>query len=96
MAVGIQNTKADVNNVAGGVVRQVFAAFGQVDQVTDWLLITTDEDLAAIGFQPGEVAVLRSTFSDLGDLALVFRGGVSARGQYDYRTFSKRLKGILH
>jgi len=57
----------------------------------------TDEDLEALGYSSGDVAILRSAIGDMDDLATVFNGGSSNHltGTYDYTSFVKLLYGVV-
>lgn len=98
MSVGIPISKSDLDIAAGSVARQMFSTADQVTQIKAWLDATPDATLTAApyGYTAGEVAILKSAFSDLADLISMFNGGSHARTlPYDYRTFSKQLIGIL-
>jgi hypothetical protein len=101
MAVGIQVSLADINNTFGGIARDTDSTMTRILQAASWLAAQTDGTLEAApyGIAAGDVAVLRSAWSDLVQVAQVYQGLLSganyhAGAAYDARTFAKQLIGV--
>jgi hypothetical protein len=65
---------------------QIFKAF---------LDTQTDAALQALGYSAGDVAVLRSAYTDLDKLRQVYEGVATQGTTYDFRTFAKQLVGVV-
>ena len=101
MAIGIPVTVNDVNNQFGGIARDLDSTMTRVLQAASWLAAQTDAVLEAAPYNlaSGDVAVLRSAWSDLVQVAQVYQGLLSganyhAGAAYDARTFARQLIGI--
>lgn len=95
MTAGIQISQGEINNQAGAIARNVFAALQSVGEFKTWLDGVSGNDLeATYGFTSTDAAVLKSAFADLADLATVFAGGSPANAlPHDYRVFARKLLG---
>jgi hypothetical protein len=95
VTVGIQISQAEINNQAGALARSVFNSLENVRQFKAWLDGLSAQDLATgYGFSVGDANVLKSAFTDLGDLAGIFQGSAAvATLPHDYRVFAKQLLG---
>lgn len=93
MTVGATVTAGDVNSTAAQIARMVFNTFRAVEQFQEWLATKTENDLIALGFTSGEVAILKSSFTDLDKVRQVFEGSATQASAYDARTFAKQLLG---
>lgn len=95
MAVGFGQTKGDIDSRAGSLAVALREDFYKITLFKSWLDTKTTEDLTTLGYTEGEVAILKSAYTDLADLALAYQGQASAHlaGTYDYRTFAKQLTG---
>ena len=106
MAIGIPVTVNDVNNIFGGIARDLDSIMTRVLQANMWLTAQTDAALealptggAAASIVTGDVAVLRSAWVDLVDVANLYQGtegGANSHGgaAYDHRVFAKQLIAI--
>lgn len=94
MAAGAQLTKDKINNDAYSVVRALFSAMSSIAQFKAFLDATPDVDLTGIyGFSSGDVATLKSAFTDLNKLKGIFEGTQTQTPVYDFRQFAKLLLG---
>lgn len=95
MAAGIQISQAEINNQAGAIARSVFNSLENVRQFKSWLDGLSANDLmTGYGFNSTDANVLKSAFTDLGDLAGIFQGSAAvATLPHDYRVFAKQLLG---
>lgn len=94
MSVGIQNTKQQIDSTAGLFV-QLMNVFDQISRMQTFLLATPDATLtsAPYNYTAGEVAQLKSAFSDHAQLIAIYQGAQSLAVAKDFRTFSKPLIG---
>lgn len=93
MPVGATYTKDEINNTAGQIARQVFAAFESVEQFKVFLDTKPDADLIALSFTQAEVTLLKSAIGDLEQLSNIFLGQVNLASVKDFTTFAKQLIG---
>ena len=91
---GLPVTAAEINNVAGSLIRGLFASMKSVTQFKAFLDTKSENDLVLLGFTTAEVAILKSAFVDLAALVAVFEGTGTRTPAYDHRTFSKLLIGV--
>lgn len=94
MALGGSITVADINSAAAQISRQMFSAMKNAQQMQAWLATQPDATLTALGYTSGEVATLKSAFTDLDKIRQVFEGTITQATTYDFRQFSKLLLGI--
>jgi hypothetical protein len=99
MSVGIPIDKASLDNTAGSTARSLFAAFANVQRIKAFLDATPDVTLQAqpYGYTAGEIAILKSSYTDLNNLAVIFNGSASGLSlPRDHRTFAAQIIGILY
>jgi len=94
MSVGLNPTKADIDNQAGYIARDLDSATSRCLEFKDYLDGKQEADLVALGFTPEEVGILKSAFTDAAKLAQIFRGVIADPAAYDYRTFLKQIWGF--
>lgn len=94
MAIGIIPNKQDVDYMAGGICRDINAAMGRVRDFKAWLDGKPDQDLEALGYTPGEVAVLKSAFADMEQFRALYSGTEALAAVKDFRAFAKQLYGF--
>jgi hypothetical protein len=106
MAIGIPVTVNDVNNIFGGIARDLDSTMTRVLQASLWLAAQTDAALealptggAAASILAADAAVLRSAWADLVQAAQIYQGLLSGANYhggaaYDARTFAKQLIAI--
>jgi hypothetical protein len=98
MSVGIPTTKAEVDQAGGALARSMFNLATNIAAFKTWLDAQTDVVLEAspYGYTAGEVALLRSTYTDLINIVNIWNG--SATGitlPHDHRIFANQIAGIL-
>lgn len=93
--IGQQLTGADVNATAAQIARQLYSAMANVQRFEAWLAATPDATLtsAPYGLQSGDVATLKSAFTDADKLRQIFEGSATQGSAYDFRTFLKQAIG---
>ena len=94
MAIGLSASKADIDAQAGNTALTVREAFRTVQVFQAWLAATPDANLVALGYTAGEVATLKSAFTDLDKLRTIYEGTATQTPAYDFRTFAKLLVGV--
>ena len=92
--IGIQYTKANVNELVGSTALDIAAAFTRVRQVKTWLDTQTVDDLVALGFSLEEATVIKSAYTDLSRAAAIGMGLDVQSEPYDFTTFARRLWGL--
>jgi len=92
--VGIQVTKAQINEWVGSAALDVALAFNRVRQVKAWLDTQAVEDLVALGFTEQEAATIKSAYADLARAAAIGMGADVQGEPYDFTTFARRLWGL--
>lgn len=95
MSLGLSQQKPDIDTKAGQLALTLRTTLDGIASFAAWLATITDDDLSLLGYQTGEIAILRSAYGDLADLAAVAAGGESAHltGTYTYLQFAKLLTG---
>lgn len=95
MAIGIQQTGQDINAWAGKIALEVEMTMVQIQHMQAFLVATPDTTLEAAPYSlaAGDVSTLKSAFTDLNTLANIYLGTASQTTPYDFRTFSKQLRG---
>lgn len=92
--IGIQVQKTDIDLVMGSITRLLQVQFNEIQNFKYWLDAKTDTDLEAYGYTAQEVAVIRSAFSDLDQLRLIYQGATPLSASKDFRAFVKQLWGL--
>lgn len=94
--VGLQPTKANIDNTSGSIVLSLEDLFARVDRFQTFLLATPDATLtsAPYSYTAGEVATLKSAFTDLAQLAAIYRNQQNLATAKDFRAFAKQLIGF--
>ena len=94
MSVGLPATKQELDTRSGDIARQFQRSFGDVATLQQYLLATSEADLVALGYTSGEVASLKTAFTDLMQLADIWTGHAPLPEAKDFRTFVSRLWGV--
>ena len=98
MSVGILIDKAALDNTAGSVARTLFAALGDIQRIKAFLDATPDATLQAqpYGYTSAEVATLKSAYTDLNNIAVIFNGSATGLAlPHDHRPFASQIIGLL-
>lgn len=95
MAAGFQVTKDALNQRAGSIVVAGESWFEDVERLASYLAATPDADLTALGFTSGEVASLKSAFTDLDNLRLTAYGQRAQTPASNFLFWASKLRGIL-
>lgn len=95
MAVGQNISKADIDGTSAALTKNVNNALARCVDFKAWLDTQPDQDLiTTYGYTAGEVAVLKSAFTDLANLAATYRGERTQPEASDFRFFAKQLMGF--
>jgi len=85
--------KAGIDQTTGRVAQALNLAFRDVLSTKAFLDVQIDSQLVALGYDAGDVAVLRSAYGDLDQLRRIFEGAEALGAAKDFRTFAQRLWG---
>lgn len=99
MSLGIQPTKADIDNLATALSTDLDNAMNRVQRMAVWLNAQADADIIALGYVQAEVTALRAAFSDMQALVGVYAGATAGTAYhggtaYDARTHLRPLIGL--
>jgi hypothetical protein len=97
MSAGAQITKAEIDAAAYQISRAVFADLANVQKLKAFLDGYSSANLVTNwGYTSGDADILKSAFTDLGDLALVWNNTTSAylTGTHNYQAFARQLLGV--
>lgn len=95
MSVGFPSGKNDIDNRAGSLALSLRDELQRIRLFQTWLTGQPDASLTAVGYTSGEVATLKSAFTDLDKLAQVYLGLTTQSSTYDFQTFAKLLVGVI-
>jgi hypothetical protein len=95
MAVGFSAVKTDIDNRAGNLSVSLRDVLRNVQIFKAFLDTQTDAGLQALGYSSGDVATLRSAYTDLDKLRQIYEGTATQGTTYDFRTFAKQLAGVI-
>jgi predicted DNA-binding protein (UPF0278 family) len=94
MSVGLAVTKEEIDSRAGDIARSFQRAFDDVAVLKGFLDATPDADLIALGYEPEEVAVLKSGWNTLAELGTIWIGAAPLPTAKDFRVFVRPLWGV--
>lgn len=96
MSVGIFPTKAQIDSTSGSLVLSLDDFFAKVDRFQTYLLATPDATLLAApySYAQAEINLLKSSFTDLAQLAAIYRNQQNLAVAKDFRAFGKQLIGF--
>lgn len=94
MSVGLPVTKEEVDTRAGDIARTFQRMFDDVAVMKTYLDATTEADLIALGYDANEVAVLKTAWADLAQLATIWVGTAALPAAKDFRQFARQLWGV--
>jgi hypothetical protein len=94
MSVGLAVTKGEIDARAGDISRAFQQGFENVGTLQSYLVQTQEADLVALGYTNQEVAILKSAFADLTQLAKIWAGTEALAAPKDFRTFVRQLWGV--
>lgn len=94
MSVGLPVTKDEIDIRAGDIARAFQRLFGDVVTMQQYLLATPNPDLVELGYTEDDVAVLKTSFTDLMQLADIWVGNEALPEPKDFRAFVQQLWGV--
>jgi hypothetical protein len=95
VSIGLNPTKAELDAEFGKVALDLRNVFRRLEQLQRYCLITPDGTFVGKGYSAGEVAILKSAFSDGDALRLVWNGTNAQTPAKDFRTNLDQLAGDL-
>jgi hypothetical protein len=94
MAVGLPTNKLDIDSKAGSIAVRLRDLFTEIQYTAAWAAGMPDNDLVALGYTSGEVAVLKSALADLEQLRTIYNGSANLANAKDFKAFAKQLTGL--
>lgn len=94
MSVGLPVTKEEIDTRAGDIARTFQRVFEDVGTMKVYLDATDEAALVALGYTSNEVAVLKTAWSDLAQLASIWIGEAALPTAKDFRQFVRQLWGV--
>lgn len=94
MSVGLPVTKDEVDTRAGDIARAFQRAFDDVVTLKGFLDATDEATLVGLGYTANEVAVLKTAWADLAQLATIWTGTTALPAPKDFRQFVRQLWGV--
>jgi hypothetical protein len=91
MAIGLPVDKATLDVQSGDVARRLNIAFQDVFDMGYYLDGKSEADLVELGYTAQEVAVLKTAYTDLVQLAQIYRGELALAAAKDFRAFARQL-----
>jgi hypothetical protein len=94
MSIGLNPSKAEIDATCGVVARDLQKALDRVETFKYWLDSKVDADLTALGYTPGEIAIMRSAWADAAQLYDIYSGSANLATAKDFRTFIRQVWGL--
>lgn len=94
MTLGFPTDKASIDSWAPTVIVEFRESLDKIQRLKTWLDTQQDSDLTALGYSAGEVAVLKSAFTDLNQAALVIHGQATQAQVNDFLFWARKLTGM--
>jgi hypothetical protein len=91
---GYPVTKEIIDSRAGFLAQTLRDAFVGVQVLKDYLDATPDADLVALGFTSEDVAVIKSSFTDLAKLGRIAHAQDTQAAASDFFFWAKRLTAL--
>ena len=92
--IGNDVSKTQLDSALGKNSAAIKYAFDQAILIKEYLDTKTEQDLIGLGYTSGEVAVMKSAYTDVNQLATIFTGAAALGVAKDFRTFLKQLWGL--
>lgn len=94
MSVGNVTTKVSLDQQSGALAQQIMVWARSATNLQTYLAAAVDTDLEGLGYSPDDVALLKSSSTDMAKLAQIFEGAATQTPAYDFRTFVARIAGL--
>ncbi len=94
MSVGLPVTKTEIDLRSGDIARQFQRSFEDVITMQQYLAARPEADLIALGYTSSEVAILKTSFTDLLELGNIWTGAAALPAPKDFRVFVQQLWGV--
>jgi hypothetical protein len=94
MAAGRTISKDELNNSAAAIAASLHATMDNVAKMKAVLDGYSSAQLVSVfGFVQADADVLKSAFTDMDQLRVIFTGGANLASAKDFRAFTKQLLG---
>lgn len=94
MAVGFPTDKPNIDGRVGHLAVTVRDSLSEVSRIKAWLDGQVDADLVSLGYTTGEVAALKSAFTDLDKLSRIATGQAVQGEANDFFFWARHLTGL--
>jgi hypothetical protein len=96
MPVGLTATltKTTLDAQSGTIAQELNTAFEKVASLHFMIAGTLDETLAALGYTPEDIALLRSAVGDMEQLRTIYEGVAALAAAKDFRAFMRQMWGL--
>jgi hypothetical protein len=94
MSAGTQPSKADIDSAITSIGTGLNNAIVKATRFKFWLDGIADAELTTLGYNAADIANLRSTIADLGQLSNIYEGLATLAVVKDFRTFLRRVWGF--
>lgn len=91
---GFSTDKNAVDARIGSLVLQLRDSLDGIERVKVWLDGKTTQDLVDLGYSEGDVAVIKSAFTDLSNLAGIAEGRGTQVEVSDFFFWARQLVGV--
>lgn len=91
---GLEITKATADLRMGSVVVTLRETFEDIQTLKGWLDGKSDSELTSMGWTAGEVATMKSAFTDLDDLRRVAYAQATQGAVRNFFAFAQNLTGL--
>ena len=94
--------KPQFDSLVNSIIQNLDGALAQVQQVQAFLAAHPDADFTAgtgpgpTGYASGDIATLKSAFSDLDQLRTIYQGSATLGTAKDFRAFAKLIASLIH
>jgi hypothetical protein len=94
MSVGFVVSKGEIDSRMGDLARSFQKLFRDEVIMKSYFDSTADADLVALGYEEGEVAILKSAIADLDHLRRIALGEEALAASKDFTAFLRLLWGV--
>ena len=91
---GFAKDQADIDFRAGSLAVSLRNTFAEIERFKQFLDATPDQELEDLGYTSQEVAVLKSAFTDMNKLALIYNGDDIQAAPNDFGFWARQLMGV--
>jgi hypothetical protein len=95
MAVGLPRTRGDIDNRIGTIALNLRATMTDIDRFAELLAGLGPSGLAALGYEPADIALLQQVITDMTDLVAIARAEKTQPEARDFTQAARLVMGAL-